>query len=112
MSEFKKQSRTTSEIMNELHIIQKEAWDSLHKTGKSTQEQRDKNDQLIAKKWVPLEMIEVSIDVLLRGQPELSPQTLRWLKFWFGFDADTFKWEKSGCGIKLLVPAKDIEAKT
>ena len=40
----------------------------------------------------------------LEGQPEVSPQTMRWLKVWFGFDADTYDGLRQGCGFKLLQP--------
>jgi hypothetical protein len=47
-------------------------------------------------------ILDTCLENLLRGQPELSPQTLRWLKFWFGFDVDKVSHERCDIGVKVL----------
>ena len=54
-------------------------------------------------------IIEVCLKDLLDGSPELSPQTLRWLRRWFGFEVDTFEWQRQGCGVKLLTQTNHKE---
>ena len=52
------------------------------------------------------EVLDAALVDFLSGQPEVSPQTLRWLRNYFGFDPDTYKWERQGCGVKLIKPIK------
>lgn len=59
--------------------------------------------------WVDVDkrvdiIIDDAVADFLGGQPELSPQTLRWLRNYFGFDPDTYEWKRQGCGVKLLNP--------
>lgn len=62
------------------------------------------------------EIIKECLDDLLRGQPELSPQTLRWLKRWWGFDVESAKTEQCSIGTKILSihkePIEKSEGKT
>lgn len=52
------------------------------------------------------EVLDEALSDFLRGQPELSPQTLRWLRLYFGFDPDTYEWKRQGCGVKLIQPVQ------
>lgn len=47
------------------------------------------------------DILDLCLEDLLKGYPELSPQTLRWLKYWFGFDVNDVQFEKSGIGVKI-----------
>lgn len=51
-------------------------------------------------------ILDACLNDLIRGQPELSPQTLRWLEFWFDFQlrrdvVNPLSWNKSNIGVKI-----------
>ena len=56
-------------------------------------------------------ILDEALQDFLSGQPEVSPQTMRFLEIWFGFKADQSQWKPQGCGAVILNTAKPQEAK-
>jgi hypothetical protein len=53
-------------------------------------------------------ILDEALKEFLNGQPEVSPQTLRFLQIEFGFNPDTYDWKRQGCGVKLLQPKEVV----
>ena len=66
-------------------------------------EGEDKARNELHANWIR-KVVEECLHDLLRGQPEISPQTIRWLKNWFAWDIEHAVSERCTIGSKVLSP--------
>jgi len=90
------------------HLIGEASFDGWVENGGSNCDGFEEHVQLL-KESRANEIVDECLKDLLRSSPELSPQTLRWLKRWFNFDPDKAKFEIAlGKNPKLLDVPKAI----